>query len=246
MKNLNKIMALMLFVLITSASFFPTLQTSAATRKFIVNGTMEYTLDIGEKLSLTVKTNSTIKWSTSNSKVATVSGSGVVIGKEKGKATITATVGNIKYYCYIVVRNYEEDLNYLKEISERDNIDRSSIPTLDNNTNITKGLEKAITIETGQKYTLKLIDIKGTAKWSSSNKSIVTVSEKGKITGIKKGKATITAVVNNKKYSCKVTVIESEEDIAAREKAEEEKIKKRIKEMLESGSAVSYDATDEE
>lgn len=42
-------------------------------------------------------------------------------------------------------------------------------------------------------------------KWSTSSKSIATVS-KGKVTGKKAGKATITAKYKGKKYKCKVTV----------------------------------------
>lgn len=43
-------------------------------------------------------------------------------------------------------------------------------------------------------------------KWTSSNKSIVTVNNSGKITAKKNGKATITAAIGTKKYNCKVTV----------------------------------------
>lgn len=42
-------------------------------------------------------------------------------------------------------------------------------------------------------------------KWSSSKKSVATV-KKGKVTGKKAGKATITAKYKGKKYKCKVTV----------------------------------------
>lgn len=43
-------------------------------------------------------------------------------------------------------------------------------------------------------------------KWSTSDKSIVAVSSKGKIRGVKKGTATITATINGKRYTSKVTV----------------------------------------
>ena len=42
--------------------------------------------------------------------------------------------------------------------------------------------------------------------WKSSNKKIVTVSKTGKLTAKKAGTATITAIVNKQKLSCKVTV----------------------------------------
>ena len=59
-----------------------------------------------------------------------------------------------------------------------------------------------------EKITLKatVTGKKGTVKWSSSKKSVVTVSSKGVVTGKKKGTATITAKVNGVKKTCKVTV----------------------------------------
>lgn len=45
------------------------------------------------------------------------------------------------------------------------------------------------------------------AKWKSSKKKIASVSSSGKIKAKKAGKATITATVNGKKISCKVTVM---------------------------------------
>ena len=56
--------------------------------------------------------------------------------------------------------------------------------------------------------TLKL-KVKGTnkyVKWSSSNKKIARVNKKGKVTGLKKGKAIIKDKVGSKKYKCKITV----------------------------------------
>lgn len=63
------------------------------------------------------------------------------------------------------------------------------------------------TIEVGEKFTLKLKN--ATAKkvtWKSSKKSVAKVSSTGVVTGVKKGKATITATYKSKKYKCTVTV----------------------------------------
>lgn len=62
------------------------------------------------------------------------------------------------------------------------------------------------TLLTGQTLQLKLSGTKGKAKWTSSKKSVATVSSSGKVTAKKSGSATITAKVGKKKYSCKVTV----------------------------------------
>lgn len=64
----------------------------------------------------------------------------------------------------------------------------------------------ALTLEVGKTSTLTM---KGTTKkvtWTTSDKTIATVSSKGKVTAKKAGKATITATVDKKKYTCKVTV----------------------------------------
>ena len=52
----------------------------------------------------------------------------------------------------------------------------------------------------------KLTDENVPVKWTSSDKKVAKVSSKGVVTGVKKGKATVTAKLGKKKYSCKVTV----------------------------------------
>lgn len=57
-------------------------------------------------------------------------------------------------------------------------------------------------------YSMKL-KVKGTkkkVKWISSNKKVAVVNKKGKVSGKKAGKATITAKVGKKKLKCKVKV----------------------------------------
>lgn len=63
-----------------------------------------------------------------------------------------------------------------------------------------------ITIGVGSTYKLKIQNNKKKVKWSSSNSKIAKVSKNGTVTGVKKGKVTITAKVGNKKYKCKVKV----------------------------------------
>lgn len=63
-----------------------------------------------------------------------------------------------------------------------------------------------VTLFKGQSKTLKVKGTKKKPKWSSSKKSVASVSKKGKITAKKKGTATITAKIGKKKYKCKVTV----------------------------------------
>lgn len=59
-------------------------------------------------------------------------------------------------------------------------------------------------------YRLKMIGTKKKVKWSSSKKSVATVSSNGKVTAKKKGKTTITAKIGSKKYKCNITVKSAE------------------------------------
>lgn len=62
------------------------------------------------------------------------------------------------------------------------------------------------TLTKGQTFTLKLTGTKKKVSWSSSNKSIASVSKKGVVKASKKGTAVITAKTGKKKYTCKITV----------------------------------------
>ena len=66
---------------------------------------------------------------------------------------------------------------------------------------------KKLELRVGQKKKLILKNADGTVTWKSNKKDVAKVNKNGKITAKKKGKATITATFNNKKYKCKVTVL---------------------------------------
>ena len=68
--------------------------------------------------------------------------------------------------------------------------------------------ESKLTLKAGDTKTLKVTD--GTAKaWATSNKNVATVN-KGKVTAVGKGTATITATLTTgEKLTCKVTVVNS-------------------------------------
>ena len=130
-----------------------------------------------------------IKWSTSNSSVATVS-SGKITAKKAGTATITATSENgKKAVCKIKVTSVYADSIKLNKSS--------------------------LELNVGDTYTVKATltpsDSVDKIKWSTSDSSVATVSS-GKITAKKAGTATITAKIENgKKSTVKVTVIKKEE-----------------------------------
>lgn len=68
--------------------------------------------------------------------------------------------------------------------------------------------QKTLSLKVGKskKLSLKNLPKNQKVQWASSNKKVATVSAKGKVTAKKAGKAAITATVNKKKYTCKVTV----------------------------------------
>lgn len=69
------------------------------------------TLDISETYTLKISgTSNSVKWTTSNKKIATVSSKGKVSAKAEGTATITATVSKKQYKCKVTVNDMEVDM----------------------------------------------------------------------------------------------------------------------------------------
>lgn len=69
--------------------------------------------------------------------------------------------------------------------------------------------KKTATVYVGKSVTLKMKNSKGEVKWKSSDSKVAAVNKAGKVTGKKAGSAKITATVNKKSYTCKVTVKEA-------------------------------------
>lgn len=158
------------------------------------------TLGVGEKYTISESTNSgtyanasNLKWSTSNSSVATVTkGSG-------NKATVTAKgVGT----AYVKITLYNGKTAQCK-------ITVKPAPTS------VKSYPASVTLGNGENYTIAAGTNSGSWStiytWSSSNNSVATVTgttaNKAKITAKSTGTATITIrTFNGKTATCKVTV----------------------------------------
>ena len=70
-------------------------------------------------------------------------------------------------------------------------------------------LQKTGTLKIGQKARLTLKNaIKNQIKWSSDNENIVTINKTGYVYGVNNGIANVTAEYKNKKYTCRITVLE--------------------------------------
>ena len=146
-------------------------------------------LTAGETVKLSVKNagDTTITWKSSNKKVATVSSKGKVKAKKAGTAEITAEVGAKKLTCKLKVMK--------------------NAPVLS---------DTEMNLLVGQTNTLSVMNAgKKKIKWSSSKKSVATVTSKGKVKGKKAGTAKITAKVGKNKLICIVTVEEEPDQAIA-------------------------------
>lgn len=145
-------------------------------------------LNVGKTYTLKASgTKGKIKWSSDKKSIATVSSKGVVTGKKKGSAVITAKYGKKKLTCKVTVKQPVTSVKLNK---------------------------KSATLEKGKTLTLKATVSPSNANnkgitWSSSNKKVATVSSKGVVKAVGKGTATITAKAKDgskKKATCKITV----------------------------------------
>lgn len=94
----KKIMAACLSVVILIACF--SVQTEAAVRI----SKKKATIRVGKTLVLKIRGAKKVRWKSSNKKIAAVSGKGVVRGRKRGIATITAKVGKKSYKCRVTVK----------------------------------------------------------------------------------------------------------------------------------------------
>lgn len=134
--------------------------------------------------------NKKVTYNSKNKKIATVSKKGVVKGKKVGTTKITVTSKkNPKKSASITVK--------VKKPITKVKLNHTSATVL---TGATKTLKTTITPSSGAYAKVK---------WSSSDKSVATVTSGGVVKGIKKGTVTIRATAydgSKKSASCKVTV----------------------------------------
>lgn len=154
------------------------LKRKQATKKFVVSG-----LAAGDSVK---------SWTSSNQKIVKVFGSRngactIKAGSKTGKAKITITLASrLKKTINVTV--------------QKNAVACTSI----------KNVPKKLTLNRKKSYQLKPvispITCTSKAKYKTSNKKIVKVTSRGKITAVKKGKAKITVMVGKKKFVCTVTI----------------------------------------
>lgn len=154
------------------------LKRKQATKKFVVSG-----LAAGDSVK---------SWTSSNQKIVKVFGSRngactIKAGNKTGKAKITITLAS----------RLKKTINIT--------VQKSAVAC----TSI-KNVPKKLTLNRKKSYQLRPvinpITCTSKAKYKTSNKKIVKVTSRGKITAVKKGKAKIVVMVGKKKFVCTVTV----------------------------------------
>ncbi len=132
-------------------------------------------------------TDKTVIWNTSDGSIVTVSEDGLVTAVAEGTATIIASAGGQSTQCEVTVT---------KEVIEVEGITLSQTSLL-----LGEGATATLTATvTPENATDK------TVTWSSSDESVATVSGDGLVTGVKEGKAVVTATAGEKNAQCEVTV----------------------------------------
>ncbi|CUO96383.1 Uncharacterized protein involved in cytokinesis%2C contains TGc (transglutaminase/protease-like) domain [Anaerostipes hadrus] len=172
---------------VVGSTLNPTISTNASslklkrkqvTKKFVVSGF--------------AKGDSVKSWVSNNKKIVSVSGNAngictIKAGSKTGKAKITITLASgLTKVINVTVQKKAVTCTAIKNVS------------------------KKLTLNKKMSYQLKpVIDpitCTDKIKYKTSNKKIVKVTSRGKITAVKKGKVKITVMVGKKKFTCTVTV----------------------------------------
>lgn len=212
MKRSKKMFTVMLALCVALSMAMASVTANAATKKpkKIYLKATSTTVDVKGKVKVSVykvkpsKASKSVKWKSSNKKVATVSKSGYVTGKKKGTVKITATSKKNKK----AKKTIKITVKDLKAKS------------------VTMS-KKSANMYPGQKSALKAT-VKGQTgfynqgvSWKSSNTKVATVDSKGNVVAKSAGSATITATEKggSKKATCAVKVVNVAGKVTADENA---------------------------
>lgn len=154
--------------------------------KSVSLGKSKITIYVGQSKSIPFDSREILKWTSSKNSVVSVDENGKITGKKAGTSIITASVGDVSDTCTVTVKKSTIKLNKSK-----------------------------VTIKKGNSFALKAV-VKGASNkvtWTTSDKTIATVSSTGKVTGKKAGTVTITATANGVSAKCKITVNKTKDEI---------------------------------
>ena len=151
------------------------------------NKTSGYSFEVPESVS---SVNITAKAVSSKAKVEGTGKVNLNAGKNSIKIVVTAENGNTKTYTLDITRN-ATNVVPLTGIS----LDKTELTMFNGET-------KQLTVKYNPTNTTDSKDV----KWTTSDKSVATVDDNGKVVAIGKGTATITAKVGTYTATCKVTI----------------------------------------
>ena len=198
MKRSNRFMAVIAVILAFALTFTGvSIPAKAATTTTISSITVKNlpsnTLTLKAGKTFTLKTNTTsgnLKFSTSNKKIVTVSSAGKLNAKKSGRANITISLKSNPKIKKVVKVTVGKPVTRVK-------VNKSALT-------IKKGRSAVIKATVGPNTTSNKKVI-----WKSSNSKIAKVSVSGRVTAVRGGRATITAIAadgSGKKAICRVTV----------------------------------------
>ena len=130
----------------------------------------------------------TVTWSSADESIAKVDSTGKITGMKEGTTKITAKVGEFEEECTVTVKEIK-----LEGIAISNKIDT-----------LLKGQEAQLEVI----YTPENTTDDRTVEWSSSDDSVLTVDENGKLKALKEGTAVITVTSGDFKDSYEVEVKE--------------------------------------
>ena len=197
-KRRKMVTALAVALMMVLCTAIPVSAKSRTPKKLYLKATTTV-VDIGGQAKVSVKktkpskASRSVRWKSSNKKIAAVSSKGVVTGKKKGTVRITATS--------------KKNRRIRKSITIKVKDLKSTSLKL-NRKQVTLGNKEAVTL----KATLK--GPKGYCNrgvvWKSSNPTIVSVSQSGKLTVKGTGSASVTAQEKggSRKATCKVEALQ--------------------------------------
>ena len=141
----------------------------------------------------------TIKWTSSDTKVATVSNNGLIKCLKEGRTTITAAIDGVKASVIVVVEN--KPTKTLEEKVQKIDL------------GVSKEVTKYVNDQLQLYPKIEPSNVKSaTIKWTSSDTKVATVSNNGLIKCLKEGSATITATIDGVKASLNVKVKNKERE----------------------------------
>ena len=152
----------------------------------------EKTINKGSSFDLDITMNPTdatvttkAAWTSNNEEIATVDQNGKVTAVGAGTTTITAMLDGKETTCQVTVK-----------------VPLESISMSETKKTVNKGDSFKLDITKNPTDTT----VTGDVKWTSDNKKVATVDKDGNVTAVGAGIATITARLEGKETTCKVTV----------------------------------------